>query len=375
MMTATVQAGVIIASPGGLAGQGGMASVTKVMAAWFKYTQPNRRVFIVDPRGKGTALLWPLFFIAAAIQIVALRAAGQVHILHLQVSERSSFIRKGLLCLLGKSLGMTVVIHHHGAELIPFFQSTSWLMRHWTRFVIGRAGANVVLGERWRTFLESEVGVDVDRIKILYNAVPDYSNQPTTARSFLTRTNKSSATFRLLFLAQLVPRKGVGELLLALRRLQADGLSVHATLAGGGDLPRYKEEARKLGILDSCDFVGWVDRNYVRRLLQNSDALVLPSFDEGLPMSILEALSSGLPVIATPVGSIGEVLTSRIDCLLVQPADFESIVLAVKELAENRMFRCRLSSNGRELYERLFTVDVFMSKLLDIYRSAAPGPE
>ena len=115
--------GIVILSPGGTRGQGGMASLTNVMVGWFRQAQPQRPVTVLDPRGRGHVMLWPAFFLATAAKLVVLRASGRGKILHLQVSERGSFVRKGIVAVLGQLMGMTVIMHHHGAELIPFFNS------------------------------------------------------------------------------------------------------------------------------------------------------------------------------------------------------------------------------------------------------------
>jgi glycosyltransferase involved in cell wall biosynthesis len=319
-------------------------------------------VHVVDPRGRGSALLWPWFLAGAVVRVLMLRARGQAQVMHLQVSERSSFIRKGLMLFIGRGVGMRVVLHHHGAELIPFYRAAAGPMRRWVRLVVCRADANIVLGERWRSFLVDEVGLRRDRVVVLHNAVPDHRTRQGGAGPV------AGAEVRFLLLAHLSPRKGISEFLAAFQRLRQQGLAVRATLAGNGDIGRYRGEAEALGIAAYCSFPGWVDRGAVDRLLQSADALVLPSFEEGLPMAILEALSAARPVIATPVGSIGEVLADGENGLLVPPGDVAALAAAMARVAEDPTLRRALAQNGRALFEARFTIEAFMTRLSAIYR-------
>ncbi len=361
---------MVIVSPGGAGGHGGMASVTNIIAAWFRQAQPMRPMAVLDARGGGHAMLWPAFFAVAVLRLLVLRASGQAKILHLQVSERSSFVRKGVLGLLGRWLGMTVVLHHHGAELIPFFQTASAPIRRWTRFVTELADLNLVLGARWQAFLELEVGVRPSRVVVLPNAVTDPSVAGLLAHARATRDSEISAPFTFLYLARLTPRKGTDQFVAAMRILHEAGVSVRAILAGNGDVARYAELARKFGLEDVCNFIGWVGRDQVGTLLKSTHALILPSFEEGLPMAVLEALSYGLPVVTTPVGSIPEFLTDGVDCLLVPPGDGVRLASAMHQLVEDPGLRRTLSKNGRALYERSFTVNAFMTGLLEAYDRA-----
>ena len=155
-----------------------------------------------------------------------------------------------------------------------------------------------------------------------------------------------------------------------MRRLREEGLNVEATLAGGGEVARYTAEAKTLDLEKACSFTGWIDRNAIIDLLASADALVLPSYEEGLPMVILELLSCHLPVIATPVGSIGELLTSESDCLLVPPGDVDALASALRRAATDEKLRRQMVENGRKLFERHFQLDAYIGSLLELYAIA-----
>ena len=105
-------------------------------------------------------------------------------------------------------------------------------------------------------------------------------------------------------------------------------------MAGGGPVDIYRALAAELGIADRVTFTGWVSQDAARALMVNSDALILPAYDEGLPLVILEALASRTPVICTPVGSIPEVLEDRRTALFVSPGDEAGIAAAILTLID-----------------------------------------
>ena len=350
--------GVVIVSPGGLQSGGGMGTVTRLMVEWYKLNREEMPVLVLDPRG-GSSVAWSLLRLPYTfILLVATRITGKYDVLHLQVSERSSFVRKGAILALGRLLGMKVVVHHHGAELIPFYRSTTQMMRgivHWTT---SRCDVNIVLGKHWQVFLKEEVAIDEDRILIKANAVPDIKEKNELI---------GQDPWHFLIAANLSDRKGIGDLLVAIEILQRKSLPVRLTVAGGGEVDRFKRMAKSLGIADRCNFTGWIDPKDLKNLLKSDVNLVLPSYNEGLPMTILEALSAGVPIITTPVGSIPEHLINGVHCIYVVPGEPEKIASAIQKLAENPALRTSLKLNGRKLYNERFEFDSYMKWMMDLY--------
>jgi len=350
--------GIVIVSPGGMIGgfSGGMGTVTRAMAGWLGENAPERRVTVLDPRGNGRAIFWPLHLVKAMAQLVWVRLTTGASILHLQVSRRSSFTRKGVLLVIGRAMGMHTVLHHHGSEFIEFYHASSPRMQAWVRWLIAHADVNIVLGERWNRFLVDELAGDPARNMVMYNGTPDPGSDM-----------QDRDPWNLLITANLSARKGVDELLKAVKTLVGQGHPVRLTLAGGGQVEHYRAEAARLGIADRCQFPGWLDGDQVRQLMLTHGILVLPSHKEGLPMAILEALGAGLPVIATPVGSIPEVLKDGETCLLVEPGQAEALAQAIARLASDETLRAGLRQKGRALFQQRFNLDPYMRELVALY--------
>src|SRR5262249_21811001 len=171
----------------------------------------------------------------------------------------------------------------------------------------------------------------------------------------------------LLFLGYLSARKGVPELLQALASLPTMTRPWHATLAGDGPIDEFRKLAKNLGILAKVSFPGWVDEARVRALCGHADLLVLPSHAEGLAMSVLEGMSHGLAVIATPVGAHPEVIEPEVSGLFVPPGDAPALAGALGRVINDESLRERLGRGGRERFLAEFAVRVYASRLTNLH--------
>jgi glycosyltransferase involved in cell wall biosynthesis len=218
----------------------------------------------------------------------------------------------------------------------------------------------IVLGQRSSDFLVREMGIPPERVQIVINGVPE----PVVPRV----ASRNNEVFQVLFVGNLMERKGVADLLHAMADPRISKLTVQLTLAGGGDVARYRALATELGVADHVRFLGWVEKPEVDRRLAAADALVLPSYDEGLPLAILEALALGVPVICTPVGEIPQFLQHGKTALMVRPGDSAGIASTLADLVANTELREHLSRTGRSLYEERFSLRRFATAVFGIHQ-------
>jgi len=143
-------------------------------------------------------------------------------------------------------------------------------------------------------------------------------------------------------------------------------------LAGDGDVEGMKKLAAPLG--DRVRVLSWIDAQERDRLLAESDVFVLPSYAEGVPMSLLEAMAAGLPCITTPVGGIPDVFTHGSEGLLVAPGDAGQLRAAMSTFIGDEPARL---AAGKRAYEgaRAFDVHAYARRLADIYQRIAPVAE
>jgi|SRR5579859_111075 len=339
---------------------GGMGRVMDNLMSASHGELAGLRLVALDSRGPGSALASICYTACAIGHIVCGAVRGRAALVHINVGDRGSLFRKGLIIFLAWACRVPILLHLHAVQHEPYFQQLNSFGKAFVRAMFHAARRVVVLGQPWRRWLLEEIKIPDSRIAILQNGVP-FSPQPRVARS-------GDSPFRILFLGNLLERKGVSDLLAALASVPS-GFSWRATLAGGGDIGKYQKLAAELGIADYVHFAGWLDQDGVGQQLAAQDLLVLPSYDEGLPLVILEALAASVPVICTPVGAIPEIMNDGDTALMVTPGDRSGLAAALTRVMSDPALETKLRTDGRDLYDRRLTMAAFMDGLTPHYHA------
>jgi glycosyltransferase involved in cell wall biosynthesis len=313
---------------------------------WFLGSSPLHSVFSA------------LYLAAALLKLVALHFRPEPCILHINITGRGSTLRKIILLGWARPLGLRYLLHVHDYDYAVEYCKRGALMRSLIAAIFRRAEAVLVLGAREQARLSALLQLPHERILILHNAVPD-------PRPLGRRPSKNVA--HLLFLGYLSERKGVPELLNALASLALLSRCWRATLAGGGPIDEYRRLAGELGIAHRVDFPGWLDRDRIAALYADADAVVLPSHAEGLAMAVLEGLSYGLAVIATPVGAHPEVIEPEVSGILVRPGDVAALAGALARVIDDEGLRQRLGAAGRRRFLEGFEARVYAERLAHLH--------
>lgn len=313
----------------------------------------------LDTRGAGSPVfsLWVL--LCAIARIVKGRLGGGLAGVHVNMAERMSLFRKGTVIVVCAALGLPTVLHLH-AQMQCFYGRLPAVFRGLARWVFSLSQAVIVIGPAARRFVVEVLHVPAEKVHMIINGVPE-------PQSFWGRSPQGSRQ-RILFLGNLSDRKGVLDLLRALAQPVLDTAGLDVTIAGGGDVAGYQAKARALGVDSVVRFEGWCDQQKVSRLLANCDMLVLPSHDEVLPLSILEALAHGVAVVATAVGEIPSLLTDGVDAVFVEVGNPASIAAGMQKILQEPGLRQSLAGNGRALYLRHFCMASFFSNVASVHR-------
>jgi glycosyltransferase involved in cell wall biosynthesis len=259
-----------------------------------------------------------------------------------------------------RALGVPVVLHLHAAELHHFYRTLPAPLQRLTRWVFSLPSVCIVLGAASRQFVIGELEVSPEKVEIVINGVPE----PTVSR----RRPDESAPQRILFLGNLSERKGLSDLLGALAMPGFSRNRLDVRIAGGGDVEGYRAKAQALGVDSFVTFEGWADQRKATQLMANADLMVLPSYDEGLPLVILEALANGVAVVCTPVGEIPGALADGVTACFVQPGDVAGIAAGLQKVLGRPALRESLECNGRSLFEQQFSFDRFFESIAQIHR-------
>lgn len=342
---------------------GGIQRAVDYLAAEFEGAPDSLAAERLALRGRGSlaASMWTF---ARALAVLAWGLVGRRYrLLHVNMTQRGSTLRAFFVVVLGKAGRTPVVLHLHSSEYRAFIGSLPPPALALVRWMFHRADRVIVLGDAWAEYVREALDLDDGRVEVMRNAVPGPAERP--ARTEGVRV-------RILFLGQLGRRKGAGDLIDALAAPQMAVLPWEATMAGDGDVEGYRQRAAERGIGDRIRFTGWVDQADVRRLLAEADVMVLPSYAEGLPLSVLEGIANGLVVISTPVGAIPEVIEDGETGLLVDPGDVPALTSALERVVRDEGLRGRLAAGGRARWEREHAVPVYARRMAALYDEVAP---
>jgi glycosyltransferase involved in cell wall biosynthesis len=354
---------VFLACPYGQIG-GGMGRIMARLASMQRDPSGRFDLKRLESRGGSHIALSPFFLAFAVGRIVLEALRGRLAIVHLNLAERGSIYRKAVLLAATRLVGGRVLLHLHAAQMARLHGAMGGFGQAVLGWMFRSADHCVVLGDVWRDWVVNTFAVRPNCISIVYNGVPATPAKP--------RTVPADGRFRLLFVGNLLERKGVTDLLHAFATPELKRRDIELTLAGGGAVDICRATAALLGIAERVRFTGWLSQDDVRALMVNADALILPAYDEALPLVILEALASRTAVICTPVGSIPEVLQDRGTALFVTPGDTAAIAAAITTLIDQPRIRHELTAAGAALYDRLFTMDAFVNSVASIYAAMAP---
>jgi glycosyltransferase involved in cell wall biosynthesis len=293
-------------------------------------------------------------------RVVVLLAILDAPLVHIHLSSRASFWRKFVVCVAARIARRPYVLHLHGSEFMQFYEAECGPLRQrLVRVVFRGAALTLALSEQWRMNVQKicpEANVEV---------LPNSVSLPGAAT--LIQRNVESAELVVLFLGRLGTRKGVFELLEAFARVTPRFPMARLVCAGDGAVEEAIERARSLKISQRVSCPGWLSADQVGEALRTAAVFVLPSHAEGLPMALLEAMSWQLPVIATPIGGIPQVVTGGCNGLLVPPGDVDQLANALARLLQDRALRARLGAAARATIEEGYSASVCVERLAAIY--------
>lgn len=315
--------------------RGGVAAVENVYSTFY---QPFNHVTTTVTNGQVKKLL---VLCKAILQFLYwMLFHPEIKIVHVQGSVGASFWRKAIFIYIAKFFHKKVVWHMHAGRFAVFYQQHRYAVRK----VVNKSDVIIALSEYWKEYFKNEF--PTKRVEIIKNVIsaPRVHKQQT-------------GYFTLLFLGLLGKNKGIYDLLECIRdhKVEFQG-KLKLYIGGNGEIEHVKQLIKEYGIADIVIFEGWVSGDKKIELLNKSDAYILPSYKEGLPISILEAMSYGMPIISTPVGGIPEIVSNGENGYLVEPGNKEDIYKAIISLLNdsdlrNRMGSVSLSRVGEHLPE------------------------
>jgi glycosyltransferase involved in cell wall biosynthesis len=353
---------VFLATPFGSQGRGGIDRLTDLMVAGIH----ERAELGIDPvrlvtRGQRNLFQASFVFARALAQFWLAARRGQVDLIHINLASRGSAYRKITLAALARWLGIPYVVHLHSGRFDQFWRAAGPRLAAAIDRLFARSRAVIVLGEYWAGVVSERVAAAHRKTIVLANA---------TLPSTCDCEPASDGRVRITFLGKIGPNKGAPQLIEALATL-TDRSDWIATICGNGAIDESRNLATRLGIADRTIFPGWLNAQATTAQLRRTDIFVLPSFSEGLPMAVLEAFAWGIAVVATPVGSIPEVIRHGRNGLIIPVGDVPALAQALRRLVEDSHLRRTLGMAARLDHAARFDINVYLPRLVAIWRDAA----
>jgi glycosyltransferase involved in cell wall biosynthesis len=305
--------------------------------------------------------VWVKIFTAlkAWVRVATLLRKLDAPLVHVQTASRGSFWRKAVVCFMARAAHRPYIVHLHGGGFTRFYERESGPMgRFVIRTTLAHAALVLALSSEWR---ERLLRISpAARVEVLHNAVaiPDRDRTRRPLENEL----------RLLFLGHLLPDKGVYDLVKAFAQVAGQFPRLKLVLGGVGHIEAVRELASELGVRERVELPGWLGPERKNAALATSTIFLLPSYHEGMPMALLEAMSWGLPVITTPVGGIPQIVTDKINGLLVAPGDVAALAAAIARLLHDPALRELLGNAARTTIETRFSLHEALAKLSGIYQ-------
>lgn len=306
----------------------------------FKTLRPGLKGFILQMA----------YFIEALILAERLTKDHIEHI-HNHLGDNS-----GTVTLIASKLSNTPYsISIHGPHI--FFDGMYWSLNEKTKhskFIscIGYFCRSQMMlyteSQYWEKFQIIRCGVDLEKYTI--------------------RTGERSAG-SILFVGRLSDEKGVNVLLESLALLKSQNIEFRLTVLGDGPSRRdIERQINQLQLDGLVELLGYVDQTTIREFLSETDIFILPSFAEGIPVSLMEAMAIGVPVISTHVGGISELIIDNYTGLLCYPSDSVGLANSIRKYLSDQGFKEKIVEQARAHIEKEFNVDEQIEKLAELFK-------
>lgn len=293
------------------------------------------------------------------------RAAKGQDVVHINsaLAPAVTVVRAGLLALAGRLRGCAVIVHAHGGNIETWLSSrrARWV----TRLAMRPATLVVAVWTAGERALAAVLGEQ--RVRLVVNGVD-------TARFAPADTTRTDRPPRVLYVGLLTPRKGVLDLIEASRTLRHQGVEHELRLLGG--IPDEGPEAAEPVLAaaeGNAELLGTRAPEQMPEAYAAADVFCLPSWWEAMPLSLLEAMATGLPVVATDVGDVARIVVDGEDGFVVPPQAPGQLADALRKLVEAPETAQRMGSSARGRVEASFSSVAVVEAISDLYDEVAGG--
>ena len=288
-------------------------------------------------------------------------------IAHIHFCSYADFWKHSICLSAARSAGVRTVFHLHGGAFDGYYRGLPLPLRLSARSVFRSADRVVALSAYWQSFLAGIV--PADRIRVINNPID-------CARLMPRQRVPDAARPSILLLGSLGRRKGHYDVLDALPAVVARHPGVRVLFAGADEEPGAGDALRRIvdaqGLASHVEFLGQIGFDRKVALFGEITMLILPSHGENMPISVLEAMAAGVPVVSTRVGAIPEALDDGHAGLLIDAGNVKALAAAILSLLDNPALAAELANAGARRARTLWDAERIVARVGDLYSELLP---
>lgn len=332
-----------------------MGGISAVVNAYYELGLPQRVNLTYIPSMKDGNKIKKLV-VACKAYINFCHSLKRADIVHIHMAAQASFSRKAYFIKQAYKNGKKIIIHQHAADFDDYFLNQSDMAKkEKIKRIFAMADKVIVLSEEWAEFFGNYV-CESKKICVIYNGViiPAYQKERYSDHN-------------VLFLGRLGKRKGSYDLLKAIPGVLDTIPDTIFYFGGDGEIEQMRKMAENIGISDHVQFLGWIKDEKKERYLKECSVFVLPSYQEGMPMSVLEAMSYGLAAVSTNAGGIPRLIENGVNGIRINAGDIETLGKSLIELLENEEKKKEMGQAGVRYISAHFDAKKNIDRTYELY--------
>ena len=279
------------------------------------------------------------------------------NLVHVHTSFGGSFYRKALIIEIASLSKIPVVNHVHGADFDEFYRKKSQKKKKTIEKIYNKCIRTIALSEEWKKNLAEIVPEQTIRVVENYGIL-----QEDLIKDKLTKPNNKL----ILFLGFICERKGCFDIPAIVDQVCSKIPDARFILGGSGEIEKVKQKL-SAKYKDNVEFPGWIRDEQKRQYLREADIFLLPSYNEGMPMAILDAMGCGLPIVSTDVGGIPKIVRQGINGYLYKPGDSKSMACAIIEYLTDDEKRLKAGQESVDVIRESYSLQQNIDKLERVY--------
>ncbi|WP_223441949.1 glycosyltransferase family 4 protein [Pseudomonas sp. BF-R-19] len=334
-------------------GKGGISSVINNYKASGLFVEEN--ISYISTWIEGSFIRRQIHFLLSILKILIKFTTCNVKVIHIHVAQRGSFYRKALIIRISKLFSVPVILHLHASEFDKFYGGSNNFLQSIIRSILAKCDVIICLSESWAHYIKQIQ--PIAKTQILNNYVVPIKPKPSTPK-----------IYDLLFLGRIGARKGLFDLLDVIRNDLDHLENIKIAVGGDGDVDELFSYINSNNLQKQVEYVGWITGEQKEQLIHSSRFVILPSYGEGMPMSLLEAMSAGVPIIATNVGGIPSLITHGKSGFIFEPGDKEALKAIIFSIMDNKIDEAQMGIESLALYNQKYSPEIVLNLLSNIYK-------